>query len=119
MKKRRHQRSHWTRLGKSMLPASMSDDEKRRLRNRVIVSAVLLLAVWLTFFDSHSLMKRISWHAEYVHLREENERLRQDIRRLETEVERGLSDEAVERIAREQYGMRRPGETVYRVETPD
>lgn len=93
----------------------MSDEEKRRLRNRLIVSAALLLALWLTFFDSHSLVKRLRWHSEYATLTAENERLRRDISRLEKEVAAGLSDEVVEEIAREEYGMRRPGETVYRV----
>ena len=30
-------------------------------------------------------------------------------------IDRGLDDTTVEQVAREQYGMRRPGETVYRV----
>lgn len=93
----------------------MSVAEKRRLRNRTIASAVLLLAVWLAFFDSHSLFKRITWHREYTELREENARLSTEIERLGREIGRGLSDEAVEKIAREEYGMRRPGEKVYRV----
>lgn len=43
----------------------------------------------------------------------ENEQLRETVARLEAELERGLTDEEIERIAREQYGMRREGETVY------
>lgn len=112
-------RSHWTRLGRSMLPIPLSDEERRRFRNRFIASALLLLAVWLTFFDSHSLVKRLAWHREHAHLVESNARLRSEIERLELEVGKGLSDEVVERIAREEYGMRRPGETVSRVKKAD
>lgn len=102
-----------------MLPASMSDREIRRLRNRLFAAAAVLLLVWLTFFDSHSLVKRVTWHHEVQELREENEHLTGEIDRLEREVRQGLSDQAVERIAREEFGMRRPGETVYRIQPSD
>ena len=114
-KRRRKASSHWTRLGKSMLPTPLSEEEKRRLRNRVLVCGFLVLGVWLTFFDSHSLIKRLGWHREHAQLVEENAHLHIEIERLEKEVSKGLSDEVVERIAREEYGMRRPGEKVYRV----
>lgn len=102
-----------------MLPSRLSDDERRRLRNRVLLVGAIFMATWLTFFDSHSLAKRIGWHRELGQLQEENAYLRSEIERLEEEVARGLSDEMVEKIAREEYGMRRPGETVYRVEHAD
>ena len=77
----------------------------------------MVLGVWLAFFDSHSLARRVAWHQEATRLRAENQALRDDIERLEVQVEEARSDEMVETIAREQYGMRRPGERVYRVET--
>ncbi|MEX1055819.1 MAG: septum formation initiator family protein [Rhodothermales bacterium] len=117
MKKRKRKAgSHWTRLGKSVLPSPMSDDGKRRLRRRLAAGAILFMGMWLAFFDSHSFMKRISWHRDYSALQEENAALAAEIERLEREVDRGLSDEMVEKIAREHYGMRRDGETVYPVE---
>ena len=42
--------------------------------------------------------------------------LRERIEVLESQLSDGPSDEDVERIAREKYGMRKPGETVYRVQ---
>lgn len=79
----------------------------------ILVGAGLL--VWLAFFDSHSLMSRVKWYHEFKILESQNEQLRQDIEFLEGEIAKGLSDEAVERIAREQYGMKRQSETVYPV----
>ena len=82
----------------------------------MLVTAVMVVLVWLTFFDSHSLLKRYRWHNELSELRQENDALQQRIDHLEIELQDGISDEEIERIAREQYGMREPGETVYRVE---
>ena len=84
-------------------------------RRRLSLMAAAALAAWLLFFDSHSLVQRFAWHRELAIVREDNARLEAEIARMNAELERGLSDEMVERIAREQYGMRRPGETVYSV----
>ena len=73
------------------------------------------LLVWLLFFDSHSLISRLQWYQEYKTLEVQNEQLRNEIARLESELAKGLSDEAVEKIAREQFGMRKKNETVYPV----
>lgn len=112
-------KSRWASMGKSALLNGLSNDGKRRLTRRLLLSLGVFTLVWITFFDSHSLVKRISWHHEYAELRAENELLIAEIERLEIEVAKGLSDETVEKIAREHYGMRRPGETVYRVKTID
>lgn len=123
MKKRRGRprksKSGWTEMGKSVLLSSLSDDGKRRLSRRLLLAVGIFVLVWLSFFDSHSLFKRMSWHQEHAELTAENRALSAEIDRLEKEVEKGLSDETVEKIAREHYGMRRPGETVYRVEIGD
>lgn len=87
-----------------------------RLRRALLLAALGALVIWLAFFDSHSFYKRVRWHTERAALQEENEALRDRIQSLRGRLEDGLSDDVVEQIAREQYGMRRPGETVYRVE---
>ena len=94
-----------------MLPTTF----KMLTRWHLLFGVILLLGIWLAFFDSHSLLKRYRWHQERELLHHENQALRKRIDVLESKLEKGLSKEDVERIAREQYGMRRPGETVYRV----
>ncbi|SHK78102.1 FtsB family cell division protein [Rhodothermus profundi] len=90
---------------------------RRRRRRRLLIGGLLvLLGIWLAFLDSHSLYRRIRWSYEAARLRAQNEALRQRIDSLKQQLKRGITDEMIERIAREQYGMRRPGETVYRVE---
>ncbi len=82
----------------------------------VLISLAVLTIVWVAFFDSHSLLKRAQWHWEAQSLRAENDGLREDIQSVDRQLEALESNETVEEIAREEYGMHRPGETVYRVE---
>jgi cell division protein FtsB len=91
----------------------------RPLRRWLVGGLAALLALWLLFFDSHSLLQRYHWHRELSQVTDENQRLRLQIQQLEAQLEQPLSDETVERIAREEYGMKRPGETIYRTVPPE
>ena len=88
----------------------------RRLRFRLVVAGLLALAAWVLFFDSHSVMRRAGYARELGRLEQENARLEAENGVLAERLERGLDAALVERVAREEYGMRRPGERVYRVE---
>ncbi len=91
----------------------------RRIQKWLLLASLLVVGVWLVFFDSHSVARRIAWHHEASQLATANAELRAEIEQLEQQLEEAESDEVVEKIAREQYGMRRPGERVYRVETAE
>lgn len=95
---------------------STSNTDAPRRRRLLLTAVLLAAALWFTFFDSHSLIRRARWHQEYQQLTRENDTLRQEIATLEARLAEPVTDEIIEQIAREQYGMRRPGETVYRVE---
>lgn len=84
---------------------------------RLLVAALVLAVVWVVFLDSHSLLRRGQLMRERAVLQAEIEQLRAENEVLEDRIERGLSNEVIEQVAREQYGMRRAGETVYPVET--
>ncbi len=90
-----------------------------RMRKRFLLMGLVGLIAWLTFFDSHSLVRRVGYYHELRQVSAENERLQAENVELAEQVNEGLSDEMTERVAREQYGMRRPGEIVYRVEEED
>ena len=87
-----------------------------RMRRILLVAALTLGGLWFTFFDSYSVVKRTRWHQEQAQLTLENERLLREIQELEIRLGQAPTDEMIEKIAREQYGMRRADETVYRVE---
>lgn len=89
---------------------------KRYFGKGFVFFAGSLLVVWLLFFDSHSLVKRWTWHQESVRLMERNQALEQEILEIERQLGSKLPDELIEQLARERYGMRKEGETVYHVE---
>lgn len=91
----------------------------KRLRRRAVLIGIVGLGLWVAFFDSHSVFRRMSYAHELDRLTIENEELAAENEALAAQVERGLDDATLERVAREQYGMRRPGERVYRVESVD
>ncbi|MCY3594627.1 MAG: septum formation initiator family protein [Bacteroidetes bacterium] len=101
-------------MAKTTQPAS----KRRRLSPLVLIGSVI--AVWLllqfVWFDSYSWVRYRDWQKEHEELLEENARLQAEIIELRALLEAPPSDEVIEKIAREQYGMRREGETVYRVE---
>jgi cell division protein FtsB len=89
---------------------------KKSLRRWLIGGVLCALLVWIAFFDSHSLLRRYRWHQQRDQLARENEQLRQEIEHLRKQLDRPLTDSLVEHIAREEYGMKRPDETVYRIQ---
>jgi len=91
----------------------------KRLRRRVLLVGLAALALWVAFFDSHSVLRRVGYARELDRLMLENDQMAAENEQMEAQLARGLDDATLERVAREQYGMRRPGERVYRVESPE
>ena len=86
-----------------------------RARRRFLIAGVVALGLWVAFLDSHSLVRRALYARDLGRIEAENETLRRENAVLQASIDAGLDAETVEKVAREQYGMRRPGETVYRV----
>jgi len=111
---------HYSPLCRSFAPARASPllaslISRPRLRRRLILIGLLALAAWVALLDSHSLARRITYARELRTLTRENQELERANAAMEGRIEGGLSPATVEHVAREQYGMRRPGETVYPV----
>lgn len=95
---------------------SLIQNTPGRIKRWLLVAGATFMLLWFVFFDSHSLVSRIRWHQERSRLESENALLKSEIDQLTTQLARPLTDDDVERIAREEYGMTRPGEVVYPVE---
>ena len=89
--------------------------QTRTFRKHLIVAVLGSLCIWVVFFDSHSLSKRLTWHTQAQQIKAENIELQRMIDELDHQLTVDVSDETIEQLAREHYGMRREGETVYPV----
>lgn len=70
--------------------------------------------IWIGFFDDHSLLTRYQLQKQHSDLKQQTELLQAETKILEEKIEALENDPAqLERIAREEYGMRRPGEVIY------
>ncbi len=98
---------------------------RRRVRTRPITTRrkvlyallVALPLLGILTFSSRGILKRIDLENRSADLRRQlySDRATGDSLRLE--IRRATSDTAtIERIARERYGMIRPGETLYRID---
>lgn len=81
---------------------------------------VLLLAafivIWFSFIDVYSLKTRWELHERKQDLKVKTEELAEKSEEIKTRMKALENDPALlEKIAREEYGMRKPGETVYKI----
>lgn len=88
-----------------------------RWRRPFLLSLLLLmLVVWFGFIDTYSVRTRILLNNEKQELILETERLQKETAELQQKMEDLQKDPGLlERLAREEFGMRKPGETIYRV----
>ena len=77
---------------------------------------IIVLVVWFGFLDTYSVWTRYQLTRERSELIRQTELLIKESDALAKRIQNLRNDpELLERIAREEYGMRKPGETVYRI----
>ncbi|MEO9884574.1 MAG: septum formation initiator family protein [Balneola sp.] len=80
----------------------------------VLLSGFVL--IWFGFVDSYSLLTRVELHNQKSDLKNKIDQLSTSTQKLEKKINNLHNDaQLLEKIAREEYGMRKPGETVYKV----
>jgi cell division protein FtsB len=91
---------------------------KKLLRNRRLMLALVLGAPILLYvvFGPRGVVKRIRLQHQKTQLEEQIRAEEAEIKRLQAESRALVGDKAaIERVAREKYGMVREGETMYKV----
>ncbi len=78
------------------------------------ISIILAFLIWMIFFDSNNYIKRWKLNAENARLRQENVEAQRVIDDNERRINALSNDrEALEKYAREKYGMKAPDEDVF------
>lgn len=75
------------------------------------------ILIWFTFIDTYSLWTRYQLHERKKELISRTAELEKETAELREKIEALKNDPALlERIAREEYGMKKEGETVYKIQ---
>lgn len=79
-----------------------------------IISVVLLFLIWMLFFDDNNFVRMWRLMSENSRLRRENAEYEKMIKENETNISTLTIDvEALEKYAREKYGMKSPDEDIF------
>lgn len=74
------------------------------------------LFIWFSFIDTYSIWTRIELMQRKSELKAKKEQLKAETAALKEKIEDLKTDPfLLERIAREEYGMKKEGETVYKI----
>jgi cell division protein FtsB len=90
----------------------------KTLKNRNVLLSLLVIVPATSFvtFSNKGILQRMSLESQKHQLQEKKSRAEEEQAKLRGQVKALDSDpRAIEKVARERYGMIREGETVYRV----
>lgn len=74
------------------------------------------VVIWFTFLDTYSIWTRVQLSQRKAELKAKTKQLKAETRVLKQKIDKIKTDPfLLERIAREEYGMKKPGETVYKI----
>lgn len=75
-----------------------------------------VVIIWFLFIDTYSLLTRYQLSQRKETLKAKTEKLEAETRQLKEKINALQNDpDLLERIAREEYGMKKEGETVYKI----
>ena len=94
-------------------------DVLRKLNNRYIYATLVFLAIFL-FFDQFNLFKQIKLHKTLDDQKQQIEFYKKEVSDSKELLDKLQNDTAtMERVAREQYLMKRDNEVIYLIDTQE
>ncbi len=92
-----------------------------RWKRSFLIGALLaFIAIWLLFIDTYSVLTRIQLNLQKEDLIERTGEFKKKTAKLEEKIEDlETNPDLLEKIAREEYGMRKPDEKVYRIKSTE
>ena len=76
----------------------------------------LVIVIWFLFIDVYSLKTRWELGQQKKELIQKTEELKSESQTLEQDIKKLENNpDLIEKIAREEYGMKKPGEKVYKI----
>ena len=83
------------------------------------VLVLTIFVIWMTFFDTNSLMIHLELENEIDKLEKEKEFLKNEIAKDREILEKMSDENELERIAREKYYMKKENEEIFLIEYED
>jgi len=106
---------NWSRMGWATLK------QKRwfRIVTNMYVLVLTLFVIWMTFFDTNSLLIHLELKKEIDKLEQQKTFLKNEIEKDKKALEKLDDDEELEKFAREQYYMKKDNEEIFLIEHED
>ena len=79
----------------------------------------IVFAVWMLFFDAHSLLFHNELNSDVEELEYQKEHYKSEIEKDNKAIKELSTEEGIERAARENYYMKKPNEDIYIIEYED
>ncbi len=85
----------------------------------IYVLVLTVFVIWMTFFDTNSLLIHLELRREVKKLEKQKEFLKEEIAKDKKVIEKLSDPEELEKFAREQYYLKKKNEEIYIIEYED
>ncbi|MEM9680661.1 MAG: septum formation initiator family protein [Bacteroidota bacterium] len=99
----------------------MTKSKRRYIKpfKNIFVISLIGFAIWMIFFDAHSLLLHKDLNEDIESLEKEKEYYRSEMEKDNKAIQELSTEEGVEKTARETYYMKKPNEEIYIIEYED
>ncbi len=99
--------------------AALKQKKWFRIVTNMYVLVLTLFVIWMTFFDTNSLLIHLELKKEIDKLEQQKTFLKNEIEKDRKALEKLDDDDELEKFAREQYYMKKDNEEIFLIEHKD